>query len=34
MYIGIFAILAFFTVTPLVCELCVYLCNRNGGGKD
>lgn len=34
MYAGVFAILAFFTVTPIACELCEYLYNRNGGGKN
>ena len=34
MYAGVFAIMAFFTVTPPICELCVYLYNRNGGSKD
>lgn len=33
MYAGLVAILAFFTVTPPLCELCIYLYNRNGGGK-
>lgn len=30
MYMGVFAILAFFTVTPLACELGVYLYSKGG----
>lgn len=32
--VGLFVILAYFTITPLICELGVYLYNRNGGNKD
>ena len=33
MYIGVFAILVYFMVVPGLCELGVYLYNRNGGKK-
>lgn len=34
MYIGVFAILAYFMVVPGLCELGAYLYSRNGGGKN
>lgn len=34
MYAGVVAILAYFMIVPGICELGVYLYNRNGGKKD
>lgn len=34
MYIGVFAIVAYFMIVPGICELGVYLYNRNGGKKN
>lgn len=33
MYVGLVAILAFFTVAPLACDVGVWLYMRNGGGR-
>lgn len=33
MYVGLVAILAFFTVSPIACELAEYLYTRQGGGR-
>lgn len=34
MYIGAFAIVAYFIIVPGICELCVYLYNRKGGKNN
>lgn len=33
MYMGVLAILAYFMVTPLVCELAVWLYSKGGGRR-